>query len=872
MTQNTFAKRFLLTTALAFCLTPIITAQETETATETAVEEDERTLQTVIVRGEFIPEPQRQTSQVASFITPDDLIRTGDDNIAVALTRLSGLSVVDGKFAYVRGLGDRYSSALLNGSPLPSPEPLRRTVPLNLFPSNVLNGAAVQKTYSANYPGEFGGGVIDLETKGAPDEDYFKVKAGLSVNTASTLKDGLFVRGSDTDWLGYDDGLRDLPGPIDAVVRAGTEIESNSELGATLGESLVNSPLSVIQSGELGPNSSATVEFGKVFDADNGFRFGISGVGSYGQGWEVREAARDRFTDNGDGNEIDQLQTSFEATVSGLLTASAEYDEHEVNGTLFYVHSGDKQAQIAEGDDFNAQGDGGRFSEFSGWYERELVFGQLAGEHRFGDFIFDWRASLAQSGRDAPYERTLNRDVVDGVPIIAQRNSYTINFSDLTDESRGLGADLRYEGLYNNGLEWAIEGGYDYVFSDREFKSLSFFFAGDPDPVGELRSDFAFSPDTIGVDQLTLTDGLSASSQVFPFYLAELEVNSGFVQGEIQFTNFLQGTIGARYEEATQAVQTFNRFGAFDTPEIKENDYILPSVTLTWNFADDLQLRGAYSETIARPQFRELANPPFFDPDTNRTYVGNPELVDSEFKNFDARLEYYFGRNQFVTVAGFYKEIENPIEEVLIELGNFNYETGYINAPKANLFGGEFEYRTNFDMPDSTPFQWMKDRGWLFSINYTYTNSEIEAGENDTIIEPDFGFEVPASLFQIDGTQLQGSPENILNLQFGWEGDRDRGTLLINWVDERILQRGRPSLTDSLTGTPDVIEDPGIQLDFVFSKDYEFVGRDLTLGIEARNLLDEAHEEFQENATLGRTEFNTYDRGMSVSASLSYEF
>lgn len=867
MKNRTFAKRFLLTSAIALCFSSVTTAQETDPAPSEPVAEDERTLQTVVVRGEFIPEPQRQTSQVASFVTSDDLIRTGDDNIAVALTRLSGLSVVDGKFAYVRGLGDRYSSALLNGSPLPSPEPLRRTVPLNLFPSNILNGAAVQKTYSANYPGEFGGGVIDLEAKGAPDEDFFKIKVGMGVNTETTLSDGLFVRGSDTDWTGYDDGLRDLPGPIDAVIRAGTPFTSDSALAETLGESLVNSPLSVIQGGELGPNSSASVEFGKVFEANNGLRFGITGVGSYSQGWETREAVRDRFVNSGDGDEFDTLQTTFEANVSALLTAALEYDEHEVQGTFFYVHSGEDQAEITNGTDFNAQGDGLILREQTGWYEKELIFGQLSGSHRLGDFTFDWRGALSQTGRDAPYERDFVRVVENGVPTIRTFSlPYTINFSDLVDENRGLGGELSYEGMYNDGLEYSVTGGYDYSFSQRESKNLEFAFIDrNPDPeVRTSRPDFAFSPDTIGPGSFEFFDGFEDPSR-FNFYLAELEVNAGFLQGEMQFTHFLQATLGARYEEATQAVQLFNRFGVFDTPVIKENEYILPAATLTWNFADDVQLRVGYSETIARPQFRELARPIFRDPDTGRDFAGNPFLVDSEFSNYDARFEYYFGRDQFFTVAGFYKEIENPIEEVVSQPSFLNFRTGYINVPKATLFGGEVEYRTKFDMPDAIPFQWMKDRGWLFSINYTYTNTEIEAGAGDTIVDPNSGATRPASDFSVDGNELQGSPENILNLQFGWEGDRDRGTLLIGWVDERILQRGAISL-------PDIIEDPGVQVDFVFNKDYELFDRDLTLGIEARNLLNEAHEEFQNNPVLGRTEVNTYDRGMSISASLAYEF
>ena len=178
----------------------------------------------IVVLGRNIPNPQRATSQVATFLNADDLARTGDDNAALALTRLSGLSIVGGRFAYVRGLGDRYSSARLNGSPLPSPEPLKRTVPLDLFPSNVLAGATVQKTFSANYPGEFGGGIIDLHTLRDPGESSLNVKLGVGMNTETSGHNGIYVSGGDLDWLGYDDGTRSLVDQIQDLIESLTRL------------------------------------------------------------------------------------------------------------------------------------------------------------------------------------------------------------------------------------------------------------------------------------------------------------------------------------------------------------------------------------------------------------------------------------------------------------------------------------------------------------------------------------------------------------------------------------------------------------------------------------------------------------------------
>ena len=164
--------------------------------------------------------------------------------------------------------------------------------------------------------------------------------------------------------------------------------------------------------------------------------------------------------------------------------------------------------------------------------------------------------------------------------------------------------------------------------------------------------------------------------------------------------------------------------------------------------------------------------------------------------------------------------------------------------------------------------EFTENREWLFSVNYTYTQSEIVVNPGDVIIDPFSGAERDATLFGLDGAQLQGTPEHIANAQFGWEGDNDQFTILLGWVDERILQRGDPT---TLGGVPDVIEKPGIQLDAVFRQDVNIHGTDFTIGLSARNLLGTSHQEYQLSG-LGRTEFDTYERGRSLSASLTAKF
>ena len=883
MTLRRFSYPLLLSTALVFSA-PLAFGQEAdsvpnETANQTAEEppveevppepEADRTLEAVVVRGEFIPEPQRATSQVASFLSSDDLVRQGDSNAALALTRLSGLSVVGGKFAFVRGLGDRYSAATLNGSPLPSPEPLRRTVPLDLFPSSVLEGAAVQKTYSANLLGEFGGGLINLETLRRPRESFFTAKYGIAANDATTGKTGIFVRGSDTDWSGYDDGLRNIPGPLQALLSSGTSLSGQTPAQIeAVGESLVNSPLSVIQSGELGPDQSASLEGGLRFDRGE-FDFGLTGVLAFDTAWTTKEAIRQQVDGGLIGNDLTTFSTSLDTTVSGLASASVGRGNHDVQATLFYVHTGSSEAQISTGTDFNAPGNTGEvFDESTGFYERELTFLQLRGDHEFGDIELTWRGATALSTRDAPYERSLRRLVDEtGTPLYSVANNYGIRFSELEDTINSFGADAAYRLSIGGSREAVLSAGFDTSATERTYDFLGLRFVGGnalPDDVQVARPDFLFSPDNISPDRFILQEIITPNDS----YAAELDVNAFYVQADIDLIDYVKGTFGVRLEDAEQAVRTFDRFGNPGAGDVNlSNEYVLPAATLTWNFADDLQLRAGYSKTIARPQFRELALSAFLDPETDRVYRGNSGLVDTELQNFDARLEYYMGRNQFITVAGFFKDITNPIEEVQYSTASFVFETTFINSPKAELYGLELEYRTRFEMP--LPGAFFDAREWLFSTNYTYTSSEVQAAEGQLIFDPVLRTPRDAALFGLDGSELQGTPENIVNLQFGWESDVDQLTLLVGFVDDRILQRG---FGEGSFALPNVVEEPGTQVDLVYRRNFNIGGRDLEFGLSGRNLLDEQHIEYQETEELGRTNFNTYDRGRSVSASISAKF
>ena len=839
----------------------------------------------IVVLGEFIPEPQQVSTAVANFLTVEDLERTGDSNAAAALTRLAGLSVVSGRYVYVRGLGDRYSSALLNGSSLPSPDPLRRQVPLDLFPSNILSGATVQKTYSPNYPGEFGGGIIDMTTLSSPDEPFLTMKVGSGANTVSTNKRGPVYYGNDDDFYGFDDILRKTPVALQQAIATGQRVNTSNFSGAQLegiGESLINSPLTLIQSQRLQPDFEGEITGGTTLALGN-FDLGLVGVVGYDSEQRLQNAHRQDINGGIIRRDTEVQTNNWDIVFNSFGSAGLEWDDNKVTATGLFVRSTTKKAQISENAfDANRAGTPPVHSESTAWYQREIGSLQLTGEHRIDDFKLNWRTAYAESTRNAPYERFVNYIRTPLFPLIYDAGATQDNgttFSDLTDQVASGGIDGSYRIGIDESRDMLISGGIAVSNTVRLYNQRKFTFdapfpaqlaAGCETPVDNpntacslaARVDFLFSPDNIRPDGFVLTETSTADGN----YKARITQKAAYVMADIDVLPLVHVNIGTRYEDATEVVTTFNTVGEPTRAPATQlsNTYWLPSATVTWNFAEDLQARFAYSQTIARPQFRELAFSAYVDPETDRVYRGNPYLSDSKFENFDSRFEWYFGENQFATLSGFYKKIEKPIEEVISANTSGDTTTQFLNAPEATLFGAELEYRTRFDSPVDLPF--LDGEQLLFGLNYTYTKSEV-TGTTEQVVDvtqlPNLVF-VPASSFQLDGSELQGTPENIANMEFGVEADGTQLTLLVGWVDERIARRG-------LGGIPSVIEKPGVNIDLVYHQDFYLGDNLLTLGLSGRNLLNEDHVEYQVSAA-GRTDANTYERGRTYSASVTAKF
>lgn len=844
-------------------------------------------LDAVQVQGEYIPEPMLLSSAVMTHVSKEDLERQGDSTAADALQRVAGISLNHGRYVYVRGLNERYSSALLNNSPLPSPEPLKRVVPLDLFPTNVLQTIEVQKTYSASMPGEFGGGTINLSSAVIPEEAFLDVKIGTGGNSETTFQAGLtHYGGGDSDYFGYDDGTRKMTAELKQAIATGNRItpgrDFSSEEVKQIARSFTNAPLNLLQATDsIDPDFNGEISMGNSYDIGGDARLGLVATAAMKNSWRTQLGVQqDGAVEEGSmavQSDHEFMSTTNNATINGLLGAAVDWDGHRVGLMTMYVHDTDKETRSSEGYSL-LTGDNVR-DDTTHWFEREMINTQLTGQHAFGeyrDLTVDWRASHSRASRDAPYEKGFRyREDADGFwqHDASQAQNYT-RFSQVNERVDNAGVDVSWRLPTEREIKLDFGGAWSDTERDavsREFRLLS--LGNLPFYERYQRPDYLLSDYNISQGYLTLretTGGTGAAA-----YDASLETKAAYIEAESQLTGTVRATVGVRYEDATQQVRPIDLFGEgqpLPTAAPLENDYFLPALSLTWNFAENQQLRFGASQTIARPQFRELAPQQYLDLDSDRLVIGNPFLVDSELTNLDLRYEWYFDQGEYFSAGLFYKDIENPVEMVLNGRSGSSWQQSFINAPAAVVHGLELDFRKYL----ASPFDWLGDSRLFLGANYTWSDSEVQVDEGDvTYTLAGNGRPQSASELVLDGSRMQGQSEHLANLQLGIENPESgsQATLLVGYASERINARGINGYSPDgiMVVQPDYMQEPGTTVDLVLKKGLKLWNTDVTVGFEARNLLGEEYSEYQEFGG-GRADVMRYDLGTSYSFEISASF
>ena len=865
-------------------------------------------LEEVFVLGSFDPTAfevsERDTGNIVDTLGVEQLTRYGDSDVAASVVRVPGVSVQNDKYVVIRGLGDRYVTANLNGSAMPSTNPSRRTVPLDLFPSGFVNQLDVKKTYLASMPGESTGGNLVINTKTFPDEGFLElsVKAG-GVTGLTSDSVGVDPLDGGFDALGWDDGTREeniAIATIAEALRIGSITDSNGNtfrLDNNIGGELRRAAGLLMMDGWDADTATVTpdVDLGisggdimYVGDAELGY----FAAANYSNSWSQRESGIRRTYGGGSDIIADDFQfetatNSVEA--SGIVSVGLGIGDstYEWNNIVSRVTDSFVERLVGvEGDEFRSV-----VGTSIQWEERQYASTQIVGSHFLnasGSVFLEWQATASQAERDVPDRRTSSfiasqsqtagGDLVAGFDYgetnLEQGDLFTgfffnyggssRRFNNLIDNNYEVSADLTWD-VFDNGDSFGVlKFGFSAIERDRIAEAAiygySTILAGDVVAAGNASvsdvvfacgegngfnvrpcqsvvSDGVTSPALGGV-QGAVTRGLTFTESTLPSdnYEADLTYNSAYVLYDHTFGLDWQVIGGVRLEEYSQTTETFSSFNGQPVDSIIDESVSLPHIGINWAFTDTQQLRIAVSETVARPDFKETANAYYQDLEFGAQVFGNPFLETSAITNADARWEWYFDEaaGNSLSVAVFYKEIEDAIERVVIAAsGTAANARTFQNSGLAELTGVEIEGRVSFPLAASG------DSELFIDLNAASIDSEVDIG-NGLI------------------RAMQGQPEYTANLIIGYDNfaSDQQLTLLLNQNGETIADRG-------IQGAADVILEPRLDVQLVYRWD---ISEALSLRAKVNNLLNEEFE-----YTQGGRVFQRYERGTSFQVGIDWE-
>ncbi len=776
---------------------------------------------------------RRAAATVSDGVSSQEISRTPDSNAGDAMKRVVAVSVVEGKYVALRGLEGRYVTTLLNGILLPSPEPDRNAVPLDLFPTTLLSTMTVVKSYSPHLPGQFGGGTLSIDTSSFPTSFEVKLGVSTSANTVSTGKDGLTnadARGF-RSFLGFDDGSRALP---KAIPRNRAVRDMDPGETERIGESLPN--VWTPEGETVTPNLGLTAMVG------NTTKIGGKRVGYLASGM-LRHSFTERSGRNAGVGITDQglVQTDSlsydvgvaEATVGALVNAGIDLSKNdEISVFGMYSHVGEDTSQLASG--FKEQDatdiDVSRLS----FVERALMFTQVHGKHllnRSRRLELRWQGNYAKTSRD----ELDTRDLVYSVDQMAGTRSYQDQpgsgqhfWQELRDTAGGGGADLQFRVGPAR-----IQTGTLAQLSNRQLggRRFRFKFVGDSSTVRNLPAEQMFAPDNIG-SEFELEEGTLQEDS----YQAKLNTFAGYALSEVEIHPKFRVIGGARVERSTQEMTNGSRYAiaGLQTEVNRDDNDVLPAVNLVFSPRPDTNVRAAYSYTLTRPRFRELAPFLFFDYVRRRDISGNPNLLTTHIHNADLRFEWFASEDEVFAASAFYKQFVDPIEQVA---ANVNADATFLNAKAGNLIGGEIEARTTLGRLDSSL------RRIRLGANIAVMRSRVDLGKEQMLLTS-------------QSRPLYGQSPFVVNFALGYVAPKlGDFNLLYNVIGQRITDVG-------IEGLPDTYEKPVHRLDFVAAR---ALRKDLKLKLSASNLLNQTVKLDQGSITV-----NEYKPGVSFALGLDW--
>ena len=815
---------------------------------------------------------QKKSITLLDGLSAQSIKSSGASNIASAVKNVPGVSIQGGKYVYVRGLGDRYTKSILNGVDIPGLDPDRNTIQMDIFPTNILDNIIVVKSAAAEYPADFTGGVIDIVTKDFPTKANYTISTGFGYNPDMHFNDNyLNYSGSNTDFLGFDDGMRNIP------------VNRYQVIPGTFDNSTVLSNMTNVFNKELmakQANSGANFNFG--FTAGNQFDVGDDKLG-YQLSFSYKNKTQfydDRFDgtymrdqNNSSVNELVGTRTSegVEGKNTVLLSSLAgivyKRDNSKYKVNFLHIQNGESSAGLYDQQIAQAAGGSG-FEPIKKdallYTERSITNLLFEGNHSFDDanWKLNWKVSPTLSRvydkdhRITPLQQSQNGNYfispsAASRPIRIWRNLQEISLVAKVDAVRKynfMDRPAKAKFGFNQTVKQR-----DFSIDDFQFEISGQNIVADGNADNLLLSENIWTPQTDQGSHLVWGD-LYEPANTFD---ATQNISAGYLSNEFSVSEKLKAVVGLRVE-LFSAIYTGQNQAAteiFVDEKIIDKLDLFPSANFIYSLNDNSNLRVSYSRTTARPSFKEASKSQIFDPITNRLFIGNIDLEPSYISNFDIRTEFFGENSEMFAISGFYKDFKDPIELTFYESAPDQLTPR--NLGNASVFGIEFEFRK------SLGFLLNSLENLKFNINASYIESDL------TMFEDEYNRRVNAAR---DGEsieksrELQGQSPYLINAG-------------LNYSDSEIgLQTGLffnvQGETLEVVGTgivPDVYTVPFNSLNFTFNKKLGEEKKS-TVDIKVSNILNSKRKSVYQSYKASDKTFTQFNPGTEFSIGYSYNF
>jgi hypothetical protein len=817
---------------------------------------------------------EKDSNSIANILGSEQISKKGDSSAAGALKRVTGITLLDGKSVYVRGLGDRYSNVELNSLPLPSPDPTKRVVPLDIFPASVIGSLKIQKSSSADIPSSFGGGYINIRTKDKGDENFLKLSLGIKANS-NTGKDTNTYQGGDTDWSGYDD-YRALSSSIlnSSEITVGKKIPSfttenfSKEQLLQITKDFIKRDFSV-KNQKLPIGGSGSLEGGYTYEIDPSRKLTFFGNYGYSQShsnYEENFLGYDIDINGGLKEEASKYGTNSKSISSyshgGMLNIGYSVDDtFKIKYTKLYTLNTKDSTRVVDG--IMGSNYSHLLNTYLEWEEREMdinqlngqldytIFSKLDGELNFG--LEYARATLSQPN-NFYYSRVKSNNGF----VLTNATTNSISTVQNSDDTMIAGylKNRFYLDIYSE--DDSVDFGINYSFKERISRQRKFFLekvttSGVSD--SELSDDIESIYDEYIEDKIDYDDLVFTVQQLFnpaDYFDANVYDLGAFLSGFIKPNSSLEIGGGVKVVDIKQEVYEYKKDRT--NPDMSKRnliyreleelniDDIFPNINVKYKYTEDKHFDLAISKTYIMPDLREFTSGVYVHPHDVADVMGNPDLKHTEIMNLDLKYSYYISSKESLRIGAFYKVLDNPIEDVMIQSSSLPIYS-FENANSADLYGLELDGRKDLSI--------IKEglEEYYVAGNISFTNSKVALTPQQK------------EKYTSQDRQLQGLSDIVINTTLGYDTKKRSLAISYNKMGERIRKVG---LIDGDDKYPDHIEVPPALLDFTW---IEKVSPALKVSFKAKNILDDETTWKQGDRVTKR-----FKKGVNYSLGFSYKF